>query len=91
MSQMRAAAKIERCGILRTAPAFGVSLPRVVKTRAVEILFSDEYRPALWRRRQTVRADSNGSFVPILKSVLILRSDLRNRPSDTEAFFGHGA
>lgn len=55
----------------------------------VEILFSDEVPPGLVAAgTPTVRADSNGTFVPILKSVVILRNDLRNRPSYTEAFFG---
>lgn len=66
----------------------GITSPGAPQTAAsLEVLF-DEVPPGLVAMGgPTVRADSNGLFIPILKSVVILQPDLSNRPSFSEAFF----
>ncbi|MBI1898348.1 MAG: IPT/TIG domain-containing protein [Acidobacteria bacterium] len=55
----------------------------------IEVMFSDEIAPGIVALGgPTVRADFNGSFVPIQKSVVILNRDLSQRPSYSEDFFG---
>jgi hypothetical protein len=69
--------------------AFGGIAPRNQSAGpAMEILF-DEVPPGIVAYGgPTVRAESNGNFVPILRSVVVLQTDLTKRPSYTEALFG---
>jgi hypothetical protein len=63
---------------------------------SVEVLFEEVPPGVVAMGGPTIRAESNGVFVPIVKSVVILQPDLTARPSHTEAFgstlvheFGH--
>lgn len=65
-------------------------------TPSVEVLFEEVPPGIVAMGGPTVRAESNGVFVPIVKSVVILQPDLTNRPIYTENFsstliheFGH--
>jgi uncharacterized protein (TIGR03437 family) len=56
---------------------------------SLEIIFDGDVPPGLVAMGgPTVRADANDQFVPILKSVVRLRPDLRTKPSFSETFFG---
>ncbi len=68
---------------------FSPETPRA--TPAIEILFEELPPGVLAMGGPVARADVNpagdGSFVPILRSVVVLRRDLTERPSYTDGFF----
>lgn len=68
---------------------FSPDTPR--STPAIEILF-DELPPGVLAMggpvaRAEITPGASGSFVPILRSVVVLRRDLRDRPSYSDGFF----
>ena len=91
MSQIRAAA-----GVWNDVPtselrlAFGgLAAPRSPQSAPIlEILFEDLPPGVIATGTPTVRADNNGQFVPILRSLVIVRTDLRDKPSFGESLFG---
>lgn len=91
VSQIRAAAKVwndVETSDLRLAFG-GLSAPgQAQASPTIEIIF-DETPPGLIALgAPTVRAEFNGNFVPILKSVIVLGTDLTQRPSWSERFAG---
>ncbi|MGH9630495.1 MAG: carboxypeptidase regulatory-like domain-containing protein, partial [Bryobacteraceae bacterium] len=91
LSQIRSAAKVwsdvetselrvEFGGL--TAPGTSHSRP------AIEVSFDDVPPGLIAMGGPTVRTDSNEQFVPISKSVVIIRSDLSSRPSWSESLHG---
>lgn len=90
LSQIRMAARVwnsVETSDLRVA--FGGIAPRGQSSGpAMEILF-DEVPPGIVAYGgPTVRAESNGTFIPVLRSVVVVQTDLSKRPSYTEALFG---
>lgn len=94
LSQIRLAAKIwsEVPGSeLRLAFGGLASLDNPRSTPAMDVIF-DELPPGVLAMggpvaRAEVTPGTGGSFVPILRSVVILRRDLTDRPSYTDGFF----
>ena len=91
ISQIRAAATVwSDVELSELRLAFGgiVSQPTTSQsTPSLDVVF-DEVPPGVRAYGgPTVRADSNGAFVPILKSVVVLPLDLKSRPSHTEEEF----
>ncbi len=94
VSQIRAAAKVWNA--VETSDlriAFGGMAPAgtIETAPGIDVVF-DEVPPGLVALGgPTLRGDAvsgpNGSFVPIVRSVLTLRNDLSGRPSYSEAFF----
>ena len=68
----------------------GFAAPNTPQSAAsLEVIFDGDVPPGLVAMGgPTVRADANDQFVPILKSVVRLRPDLRTKPSFSETFFG---
>jgi uncharacterized protein (TIGR03437 family) len=92
ISQIRSAGKVwndVETSDLRLA--FGGFAPPNTPQSApsLEIIFDGDVPPGLVAMGgPTVRADANDQFVPILKSVVRIRPDLRTKPSFSETFFG---
>jgi uncharacterized protein (TIGR03437 family) len=55
---------------------------------SIQITFDDVPPGLIAMGAPIVKADSNGSFVPIQKSVVIIRADLTQKPSYGEELFG---
>lgn len=95
VSQIRAAARVwnsVESSDLRVAFS-GLTSPGVqMSSPWIEVSFSDEIAPGIVAmggpvsRGEPVQ-NNGGTFAPIQKSVVILRGDLRTRPSHTERFF----
>jgi hypothetical protein len=91
ISQIRAAGKVwndVESSDLRLAFG-GFAAPKTPQAApSLEIIF-DEVPPGLIAMGgPEVKVESNGQFVPIQKSVVILNPDLRNLPSFSEKLFG---
>jgi uncharacterized protein (TIGR03437 family) len=91
MSQIRAAADVWNdvpTSDLRLAFG-GLAAPRSPQSAPIlEILFEDLPPGVIATGTPTVRAENNGQFVPILRSLVIVRTDLRDKPSFGESLFG---
>jgi hypothetical protein len=91
ISEIRAAAKVwndVESSDLRLAFG-GLAAPRTPQSApSLEIVFEDVPPGLIAAGGPEVNADFNGQFVPILKSVVMIRPDLSNRPSFSEKFFG---
>jgi uncharacterized protein (TIGR03437 family) len=91
MSQIRAAA-----GVWNDVPtsdlrlAFGgLAAPRSPQSAPIlEIVFEDLAPGVIATGTPTIRAENNGQFVPILRSLVIVRTDLRDKPSFGESLHG---
>jgi hypothetical protein len=70
--------------------AFGGMVPASGQftSPVIEVLFDEMPPGTLAYGGPRVVADSNGSFVPIVTSQVVLDRDLTKRPSYTEAFYG---
>jgi hypothetical protein len=91
VSQIRAAAQVwnsVETSDLRLAFG-GFTAAGIAQTApTLDVLF-DEVTPGLVAMAGiTMPGESNGTFVPILKSVVIIRPDMADRPSYTERVFG---
>jgi hypothetical protein len=90
LSQVRAAARVwndVESSDLRIALS-GLMAERTPQwSPSVDVLFEEVPPGLVAMGGPTVRAESNGVFVPIVKSVVILQPDLTRRPSYTESFF----
>ena len=64
-----------------TSPGASQSAP------SIDILFEEVPPGLIAMGGPTVRAAANAAFVPIVKSVVIIQPDLRNRPSYSEELF----
>lgn len=91
MSEIRAAAKVwndVESSDLRLAFG-GLAAPRTPQSApSLEIIFEDVPPGIIAVGGPETNAEFNGQFVPILKSVVMIRPDLQNRPSFSEKFFG---
>ncbi|HYP07645.1 MAG TPA: matrixin family metalloprotease [Bryobacteraceae bacterium] len=91
ISQIRAAAKTwsdVESSDLRLAFG-GFAAPNAPQSGpSMEIVFEDLAPGLIAAGTPTVRAENNGQFVPILRSVVMIRPDLRNHPSFGESLFG---
>ena len=91
ISEIRAAAKVwndVESSDLRLAFG-GLAAPRTPQGRlSLEILFEEVPPGLIAMGGPEVNAEFNGQFIPILKSIVIIRPDLQNRPSFSEKFFG---
>jgi uncharacterized protein (TIGR03437 family) len=92
ISQIRSAGKVwsdVETSDLRLAFG-GFAAPNTPQSApSLEIIFDGDVPPGLVAMGgPTVRADANDQFVPILKSVVRIRPDLRTKPSFSETFFG---
>ena len=91
ISEIRAAAKVwndVESSDLRLAFG-GLAAPRTPQSApSLEIVFEDVPPGLIAAGGPEVNAEFNGQFVPILKSVVMIRPDLSSRPSFSEKFFG---
>ena len=91
VSQIRAAAKVWNdvdTSDLRLAFG-GIAAPGTpASAPTLEVLFEEVQPGVVAMGGPTVKAEANGVFVPILKSVVWIHPDLTKRASYTEAFFG---
>ena len=91
ISEIRSAAKVwndVETSDLRLAFG-GLAPPRTPQSApSLEIIFEDVPPGLVALGGPETKADSNGQFVPIIKSVVMIRPDLRNHPSFSEKFFG---
>jgi uncharacterized protein (TIGR03437 family) len=90
VSQIRAAAQawndVETSDLRLAFGGFVSNTPQSAPT--LEVLFEEVPPGLVAMGGPTVRAASNETFVPILKSVVIIRPDLTQWKSFTETFFG---
>jgi len=91
ISQIRGASKVwndvESSDLRLTFGGFAA--PKTPQTApSLEIIFDDVTPGLIAMGGPEVRVESNGQFIPIQKSVVILNSDLRNLPSFSEKLFG---
>lgn len=90
-SQIRAAAKVwsdVETSELRLAFGGMTQSGTVHNSPAIEVTFEELPPGVVATGGPTVRADFNGSFVPMLRSSLKIAPDMRDRPSYSEAVFG---
>ncbi len=91
VSQIRAASKVwndVETSDLRLAFG-GFAAPKTPQAApSLEIIFDDVAPGLIAMGGPEVKIESNGQFIPIQKSVVILNSDLRNLPSFSEKLFG---
>jgi len=92
VSEIRSAAKVwndVETSELRLAFG-GFAAPNTPQAApSLEIIFGEDLPPGLIAvGGPQVNAEFNGQFVPIQKSVVLIRQDLRTNPSFSEKFFG---
>ena len=91
VSQVRSAAKVwndvESSDLRLAFGGFTAGVTSPGASPSLDVLFAEVPPGLVAMGGPTVRAEFNGEFVPIVKSVVLVQPDLTARPSYTEALF----